>query len=205
LYNDIVGLVATEDDIEKLRERLSEVSDWIYDEGEHADTPVYASKLKELQSIEQPIQFRVREYVQRPKNIDLVQSTSKVARDFIDSIRAKSEELRYHTEEELEGLSNAVEKVEKWMAEQVAAQKKLLETEEPVLVTSKVQEKVKTIEEQLMKLLGKKKPKVQPKKEPVVPKNDTEEEATNDQSETEGSKDSQVPPASDDDRKHDEL
>lgn len=49
LYNDIVELVATESDIEKFRERLSEVSDWIYDEGEHADTPVFTSKLKELQ------------------------------------------------------------------------------------------------------------------------------------------------------------
>lgn len=49
LYNDVVELVATESDIEKFRERLSEVSDWIYDEGEHADTPVFTSKLKELQ------------------------------------------------------------------------------------------------------------------------------------------------------------
>jgi hypoxia up-regulated 1 len=49
LYNDIVGIIATESDIEKFRERLSETSDWLYDEGEHADTPVYTSKLKELQ------------------------------------------------------------------------------------------------------------------------------------------------------------
>jgi hypoxia up-regulated 1 len=49
LYNEIVEIVATENDIEKFRERLSETSDWLYDEGEHADTPVYAGKLKELQ------------------------------------------------------------------------------------------------------------------------------------------------------------
>lgn len=49
LYNDVVEIIATEADIEKFRERLSEVSDWLYDEGEHADTPLYTSKLKELQ------------------------------------------------------------------------------------------------------------------------------------------------------------
>lgn len=49
LYNDIVEIVAPETEIEKFRELLSEISEWIYDEGEHADTHVYTSKLKELQ------------------------------------------------------------------------------------------------------------------------------------------------------------
>lgn len=49
LYDDIVEIIATESDIEKFREKLSETSDWLYDEGEHADTPVYTNKLKELQ------------------------------------------------------------------------------------------------------------------------------------------------------------
>lgn len=49
LYHDVVEVVATKSEIEKFRERLSEVSDWLYDEGEHADTPTYTSKLKELQ------------------------------------------------------------------------------------------------------------------------------------------------------------
>jgi hypothetical protein len=49
LYNDVVGIVATENEVEKLRDRLSETSDWLYDEGEHADTPTYTTKLKELQ------------------------------------------------------------------------------------------------------------------------------------------------------------
>ena len=44
LYNDIVAIVATEEQIENFREKLSEVSDWIYDEGEHADTPYLYQK-----------------------------------------------------------------------------------------------------------------------------------------------------------------
>lgn len=49
LYNDVIEIVSAEKEIEKFREMLSQVSDWIYDEGEHADTHVYTSKLKELQ------------------------------------------------------------------------------------------------------------------------------------------------------------
>jgi hypoxia up-regulated 1 len=49
LYDDVVALVATEDEIESFREKLSETSDWLYDDGEFAETPVYTSKLRELQ------------------------------------------------------------------------------------------------------------------------------------------------------------
>ena len=157
--------------------------------------------------METPIQHRLREYNQRQKNIDLVQTTSKLARDFIANIRGKAEELRYHTEEELEGLSGAVESVEKWMSEQVAAQKKLSDTDEPVLLTSKVAEKVKQVEENLMKLLSKKKPKA-PKKEPVVPKNETEEEETakNDtESAANDESDKTEVPVADKETTHDEL
>lgn len=213
LYNDVVEVVATEAEIEKFREMLSEVSDWIYDEGEHADTHVYTSKLKELQSIENPIQHRVKEYNARPENINLVSTTVKLARDFINGIRAKAEEARYHTEEELEALSGATEKVEKWMAEQVEAQKKLAETEDPVLVTSKVSEKVRAIEDHLMKLLSKKKPKkIQPKKEPE-PEAKTEPEAEAEENKEETAKDEtaqEVPPVkteipTPEEHQHDEL
>lgn len=77
---------------------------------------------------------------------------------------------------------SVTDKAEKWMAEQVEAQSKLAETEDPVIVTSKVAEKIKALEEHLMKLLSKKKPKkVQPKKvEEPVENNDTQEDIVKD-------------------------
>lgn len=117
-------------------------------------------------------------------------------------MRAKAENLRYHTEEELESLLTAAEKVEKWMADQVAAQKKLLETEDPLIVTHKVVEKVKHVEDHLMKLISKKKPKVVKKEEPVVPpKNETEEETK--EAKREPVK-TEAPPTSEE-HEHDEL
>ncbi|CAO0793964.1 unnamed protein product [Mucor circinelloides] len=208
LYNDVVELVATESDIEKFRERLSEVSDWIYDEGEHADTPVFTSKLKELQLIEQPIQHRVREYNERDNNIHLVDSTIKLAREFVANISQVAEDLRYHTEEELDGLLTAAEKLEDWMAEKVAAQKKLANTDDPVLVTSHVVDRAQTVKEHLLKLMSKKKPKV-PKKTPEVPKNDTEKEqnVSNEDSEKtqQETTESETPAATSEEHEHDEL
>lgn len=155
--------------------------------------------------VEQPIQHRVKEYSERDNNIKLVDSTLKLARDFVANINELAEDLRYHTEEELDGLLTAAEKLEHWMAEKVAAQKKLANTEDPVLVTSNVVDKTQAVKEHLMKLMSKKKPKV-PKKAPEVPKNDTEEENEGSKSQQEtASKSSETPIATSDEHEHDEL
>ncbi|OBZ86090.1 Hypoxia up-regulated protein 1 [Choanephora cucurbitarum] len=201
LYDDVVSVIATEETIEAFREKLSETSDWLYDEGEHADTPVYISKLKELQSLESPIQHRFKEYKERAKNIELINNAVKLSRDFVDSIRAQSEEVRYHTEEELGTLTAATDKLAEWIKEKVEAQNKLADTEEPVLLTSEVKEKAKLVEEQLTKLLTKKKPKV-PKKTTEVPKNDTTEESATSTSKAEEATASETSSETPDANKH---
>ncbi|RUS24531.1 hypothetical protein BC938DRAFT_473440 [Jimgerdemannia flammicorona] len=49
LYDDIVELVSTEVQRVHLREQLSETSDWLYGDGEQAQTEDYIAKLKNLQ------------------------------------------------------------------------------------------------------------------------------------------------------------
>ncbi|KAG1467564.1 hypothetical protein G6F56_004344 [Rhizopus delemar] len=176
LYEDVVQLVTKEDDIEKFREKLSETSEWLYDEGENAETHVYNSKLKELQSVEGPIQHRFKEYNERPKNVERIATAIETVKIFISSIRNQTEEVRYHTEEELEALLSTSKAVEEWMADQVAKQEKILNTDEPVLVTAKVLEKKKYLESELLKLVTKKKPKV--KKEPTSTKEEKAKETT---------------------------
>lgn len=158
--------------------------------------------------IEQPIQHRVREYNERDNNIHLVDSTIKLAREFVANISQVAEDLRYHTEEELDGLLTAAEKLEDWMAEKVAAQKKLANTDDPVLVTSHVVDRAQTVKEHLLKLMSKKKPKV-PKKTPEVPKNDTEKEqnVSNEDSEKtqQETTESETPAATSEEHEHDEL
>lgn len=93
------------------------------------------------------------------------------------------------------------------MAEKVAAQKKLANTDDPVLVTSHVVDRAQTVKEHLMKLMSKKKPKV-PKKTPEVPKNDTEKEqdASNEDSEKKQQEETtETPAATSEEHEHDEL
>lgn len=76
----------------------------------------------------------------------------------------------------MEALLSTSKAVEEWMADQVAKQEKILNTDEPVLVTAKVLEKKKYLESELLKLVTKKKPKV--KKEPTSTKEEKAKETT---------------------------
>ena len=49
LYDDTVATVSTTEEQDHLKEQLSETSDWLYDEGEHADTDAYVKRLQNLQ------------------------------------------------------------------------------------------------------------------------------------------------------------
>lgn len=49
LYDDTVAIVSTEKQREELSRQLSETSDWLYDEGEQAETSAYIDRLRKLQ------------------------------------------------------------------------------------------------------------------------------------------------------------
>ncbi|KAI8974913.1 heat shock protein 70 family [Pilobolus umbonatus] len=202
LYEDIVEIIASEDDIGNFREKLSEISEWLYDEGEHADTPIYVNKLKELQMIEQPIKYRYVEYKERQNNINHIQSIINLSRKFVEDIRAKSEDLRQYTEDEIAVLANMTESVHEWFENTLNAQKKLSERDQPVLTSASVAEKIKSLQEHMKKLL-KKKAKL-PKKEA---KNETEEskEDENKKEETSDKKEDTPEKKSEEDHQHDEL
>ncbi|KAI9021643.1 Hsp70 protein-domain-containing protein [Phycomyces nitens] len=210
LYDDTVGIVSTEEEQETLREHLSEISDWLYDEGEHAETSANVDRLKKLQLLEQPIVFRRTEYLQRPKNIDKISKGVEQARTFVQVIRATPKGDRYHTEEELESLLAAAESADKWVTEKVAAQDLLSNVAHPVLLTSEANVIHRLVEEALEKLKAKKKPKIVKK---IEADNDTKAEEKSqektilneEEKEKDANADANANAGTDDDDIHDEL
>lgn len=123
--------------------------------------------------LERPITFRRQEYIQRSDNIDKITSSIELARAFVDGIRSKTEEEeRYHTDEELDGLLEHTDRLEKWKNDKVAAQEQLPNHVEPVFTTAETRRRCQELDEALMKLMRKKKPKT--KKQ--APKNETSQE-----------------------------
>ncbi|KAG0170074.1 hypothetical protein DFQ28_002523 [Apophysomyces sp. BC1034] len=174
LYDSTVETVSTEDERTDLREQLSETSDWLYDEGEDAETSAYIERLKKLQLLEKPITYRRLEYLQRDSVVKKLERSLQKARNFVTAMFALGEE-RYHTEEELNDVLATVKDVEEWKTEKVTAQKSLADSVDPILTTADVGKKTTQVDDALEKLKRKKKPKVIKKKEEEPPKNDTKE------------------------------
>jgi hypoxia up-regulated 1 len=110
----------------------------------------------------------------------LVNTVVKSTYEFVQGI---NKEATHYTEEELSGLLDSADDLDKWMIEKIAAQKALLDTQEPAIITSQVLEKTNKVKDQLVKLMAKKKPKVPKKK-----KEEKKEEKTEDKSEDKSEK-----------------
>ncbi|VDK80586.1 unnamed protein product, partial [Cylicostephanus goldi] len=63
--SDSLAEFVTEKDAEALRSQLTAVEDWLYDEGEDAEKPVYEQRLAELRKLGDPIIERYREFEAR--------------------------------------------------------------------------------------------------------------------------------------------
>ncbi|KAI9288726.1 heat shock protein 70 family [Umbelopsis sp. AD052] len=180
LYDDTVELVSTEEDRENLREHLSAASDWLYEEGENADTPAYVERLRKLQLLERPITYRRSEHLKRDEHLSLLDKGIEAAQLFIETILNMNETDRYHSEEELTNATTVVDEVKEWKTNKLGEQKALEPHVDPVLTTREIQKKMKDVEAALRKLTTKKKPKVTKKKE-TNKKNETQEEAKKDE------------------------
>ncbi|KAI8339485.1 heat shock protein 70 family [Chlamydoabsidia padenii] len=172
LYDDTVAIVSTEEQQEQLREQLSETSDWLYDEGEHAETKAYIDRMAALKSLETPIAFRRDEYLVRDETNQKVSKSVQMVHTFIDSLRKAPEEEHYHTDEELEKALSVAKAAEQWNEDKLKQQLALTPVDVPVLTSKDAAAKAKEVDEALMQLLRKKKPKVTKKKD-TTPKNDS--------------------------------
>ncbi|GAB5586845.1 lumenal Hsp70 protein [Umbelopsis nana] len=180
LYDEIVELVSTEDERETLREQLSATSDWLYEEGEYADTPAYVERLRKLQLLERPITYRRNEHLKRDEHLSLLDKGIEAVKLFVDAISKLNETERYHSEEDLTSATVVAEEAKEWKDKKVIEQQALELHVDPVLTTRDLQKKMKEVEDALRKLTSKKKPKVTKKKEEAK-KNETQEEVKQEQ------------------------
>ncbi|CAO3607724.1 unnamed protein product [Cunninghamella blakesleeana] len=210
LYDEVVEIVTSEEQREELREKLSETSDWIYDEGEHADTKAYVDQLNTLKAMKNPISYRHKEFSERDSTFEKVPKSINLVTMFVESIRKAPEEERYHTEEEIEKVLTIAKAAEKWQEELLEKQLTLTPIDNPVLTSKLVAAKAKEIDDALLPLLRKKKPKVTKKPNDDSSKTNTtteEKEAPTDK-ETPSSDEKdqkQQEEKSKDDNVHDEL
>ncbi|RUS22279.1 hypothetical protein BC937DRAFT_89854 [Endogone sp. FLAS-F59071] len=165
LYDDTVQLVSTENQREQLRERLSETSEWLYGDGEQAQTEEYVAKLKDLQKLQKPIDFRRSENTKRPEAIKALRASISAGRTFLEVIRQNTtDEDRYHTDEELDRLEQLCDDTEDWLAARLREQEALKSYTDPILTSVDIEARQKAVDRETMVLLMRKPPKKEKKK-----------------------------------------
>jgi hypoxia up-regulated 1 len=103
--------------------------------------------------IEQGIQFRLNEFINRDKNIKHVASAVQSARSFIDLVKQNPEQ--HISEDQVNTIMEMADSIEKWIAEKVEAQNKLSDTDEPAIISSQVLERTSQLKDHLVTLIEK--------------------------------------------------
>ncbi|CAB5395824.1 unnamed protein product [Rhizophagus irregularis] len=160
LQNEVVLQVSTESQRAELSSKLSETSDWLYEEGEEAQTVEFKTRLNNLKLLEQPIAYRREERIKLPNAIFKIKAVINSTRDFVDEIKTNTTaENRYHTDEELDKLLSVCGKVEEWLNEKLELQGKTPPHVNPSLVTIDIDKKLNEIEREFLILVSKKPPR----------------------------------------------
>ncbi|KAH9921141.1 Hsp70 protein-domain-containing protein [Fomitopsis serialis] len=153
----------------RIAENLKETAVWISDHGDDADTKELVAKRSALESLERPIFVRYEEIKEFPHALNMSQLMNWQTRLFLGEAKQAlitAEEggtPAKYTVSEIEGLQKALEDHERWLNEWVEKQKKVAMNEDPVILTSEMRARAKTLDNVLQKLRNKKMPKV-PKK-----------------------------------------
>lgn len=148
-----------------LSNKLSETIEWLHDEGDTADTLQLWEKRSVLENLEKPIVHRYKEIESFPQALNnsqkwnwstrlfLSQARENITADAIAGVPSK------WTSQELDALEKALKEHESWLHDGVERQKKTKMNEDPAIDTQEMQQRAKTLEQHLQRLVRRKVPK----------------------------------------------
>jgi hypoxia up-regulated 1 len=142
LETSLVKSVSTESERQALSTQLEVTSEWLYDDGDLPSTPTeeFRNRLTDLKKLYDPILYRKTESEKRADKISDFKKTVREAKEFLNAQYANvAEDDRQYTPEDVKAFEDAIAKVETWLVEKQAAQSKLADHQDPVLMTSDLQ------------------------------------------------------------------
>ncbi|KAF8643121.1 hypothetical protein HU200_066994 [Digitaria exilis] len=135
--------VSTEQERESFTEKLNEVQDWLYMDGEDAQANEFKERLDQLKAIGDPILFRLSELKARP-------DACENARLYLS---------------ELQKVVNEAEKVKGWLEEKETLQKSTPAHSQPAFTSEEVVDKILDLQDKVASInrIPKPKPKIEKK------------------------------------------
>jgi hypoxia up-regulated 1 len=155
-------------------EKLDEVQEWLYTDGEDASATEFQERLDSLKAIGDPIFFRYNELTARPA----ATQQAKIYLGGLDQIVREWETKKsWLPKERIDQVLSDGEKLKKWLDDKEAEQKKTSGLSKPVFTSEEVYSKILDLQDEVASVnrIPKPKPKIE---KPV--KNDTTDSKTDD-------------------------
>ncbi|CAA7023746.1 unnamed protein product [Microthlaspi erraticum] len=190
--------ISTEEERKAFVEKLDEVQDWLYMDGEDANATEFQDRLDSLKAIGSPISLRSDELTARPVAVEYGRKYLTEVKEIIKEWETNKTWL---PKQKIDEVSKEAEKVKSWLEKNEAEQKKSALSSKPVFTSDEVYAKVFALQDKVTKVNRIPKPK--PKVEKATKKeNTTKEEEQSKSSDSNSSSESE--PAKEEES-HDEL
>ncbi|KAL8126893.1 heat shock 70 kDa protein 17-like [Apium graveolens] len=168
LDSDEFEKISSSQERQSFLEKLEQVQDWLYTDGEDASAAEFQQRLDSLKAIGDPIFFRYSELTARPE-------ASQLARRYFDELQQIVQEWEtkksWLPRERIDEVLTYAEKVKSWLVEKEAEQKRTPVFSKPAFTSEELYGKVFDLQDKVASINRIPKPK--PKVEKAV-KNETE-------------------------------
>ncbi|XP_041766166.1 hypoxia up-regulated protein 1 [Anopheles merus] len=160
---------ATETEIETIRKRCGEISEWLYEDGSDADAETYETKLEELRGVANEVYARHWEHQERPIALNALKQMINGSEGFLRSARNLTKDTNpekdVFTAVEIETLEKAIRITVEWRDTEVAEQEKLARNAPVRLTVKDITDRMGLLDREVKYLVNKLKlwrPKVKP-------------------------------------------
>ncbi|XP_060129786.1 heat shock protein 105 kDa [Zootoca vivipara] len=158
-----------EQDRHRFSALLSEVEDWLYEEGEDQPKQVYMDKLAELKTFGAPIEARYQEAEERPKLLDELQHKAQNYAKITDEYRKKDEKYLHIDETEINKVEKCVCDTMEWLHNIRNAQAKQSLDQDPAVCVNEIKGKLRELHSLCEPIVTQAKPKVDSPKQEEQP------------------------------------
>ncbi|BGP03268.1 Heat shock protein 70-like protein LHS1 [Rhodotorula toruloides] len=165
--NEAFVAASVESERRAVREVQERTAEWLWDEGEGAETKVLKEKKRELEKLVKHILSRSTEAVARPAAVSQLRDQLTKTSSFLSTARADAAALtksdptapQRFTADELDSLDKLVKESQVWLDDALKRQEKVKAHEDPAFKVAEVEKKMKEVERETSRLGKKKQPR----------------------------------------------
>ncbi|VVA93402.1 unnamed protein product [Arabis nemorensis] len=152
--------ISTQEERKAFVEKLDEVQDWLYMDGEDANATEFQDKLDSLKAVGSPITFRSEELKARPVAVEYARKYLTEVKEIVKEWETNKTWL---PKDKIDEVSKEAEKVKSWLEKNEAEQAKTALWSKPVFTSDEVYAKVFTLQDKVTKVnrIPKPKPKIE--------------------------------------------